>query len=226
MKVLVVGDVHGRFDKLNQIINKKKPDMVLTTGDIAYYWPNINNIGKIKPGNTKVYLIPGNHSDWDAFEEYVGRNKEFPIEVEKNIFQCPIGSSIEINNKKIVFIGGADSIDKKWRILGISWWAQEILNQYDLDYILQNNKSADIILSHTCPKEFDVESVLRGMDGRYMKCTDPSRYVLSKVLEELKPNKWFFGHWHLHTKGTYKNTEWMCLDAIHYDGISKYEFEI
>ena len=113
MKVVVIGDLHGEFERLNVFIDQEHLDIILQCGDNAYYWKDDKeNIGAIKPQNTKIYLIPGNHENWDIIEEKIGRYGKEPIEIEHNIFMCPIGSTLEINGRVILFVGGADSIDK------------------------------------------------------------------------------------------------------------------
>jgi len=210
MKVLMVGDIHGRFEDLNKLINKRKPDITIQVGDNAYYWMNNDNTGKIKPQGSKVYLIPGNHENFDIFHERIGRLHLDPTEIENNIFYCSIGSSITINNKKILFIGGADSVDKEMRTDKINWFREEeILNNKDLDFILDNHKHADIIVSHTCPMEFDMKET-----ERFDKWNDPTRQVLSILLEKLNPYLWYFGHWHHYLKGTFKKTEWVALNMV------------
>jgi len=32
MKILVLGDIHGEFRKLNELLNKKKPDLIIILG--------------------------------------------------------------------------------------------------------------------------------------------------------------------------------------------------
>lgn len=147
---------------------------------------------------------------WDEIERLHGRRGESPIEIEKNIFYCPIGSSTNIDGYEIMFVGGADSYDKQYRILGRDWWQQELLNQQDLDYVLQRNVKPDIICSHTCPKSFNVEDTFEYTD----KINDPSRIVLDMILKELKPKFWFFGHWHKYRDSIWKNTKWTALNMI------------
>lgn len=148
---------------------------------------------------------------WTTFEEVVGRRGPEPVEVESKIYQCPIGSTIEVEGKVILFVGGADSIDKHLRYEGVNWFPQEVLTKKDVDYILQSVPKADIIISHTCPNEFDVKSSLNKW---YPTVNDPSREVLSILLHHYKPERWYFGHWHQYVSGKYKNTDWMCLDRL------------
>ena len=38
MKTLIVGDIHGDWGKLNALMQKKQPDIVLQCGDFGW-WP-------------------------------------------------------------------------------------------------------------------------------------------------------------------------------------------
>jgi hypothetical protein len=210
MKTIVAGDIHGDFGALNTLINNKKPDILIQLGDNAYFWVDAQNIGKIKPKNTKVYLLPGNHEQFDMFEKVIGRNGPDPIEIEPNIFYCPIGSSTIINDKTFLFIGGADSIDKAWRTAGVSWFSQEVLTMDDIDYIMSRNIKPDVICSHTCPFIFNIFDKL----GIYDKLYDPTSRLLDVVWEQFQPKNWFFAHFHGFAQGRCGKTDWKCLNCV------------
>ena len=66
-RILVVGDVHGEFGKLNALINVKKPDLILQCGDFGY-WPkwslrHVTPIDKVKTKVAKLLFCDGNHDD-------------------------------------------------------------------------------------------------------------------------------------------------------------------
>jgi Icc-related predicted phosphoesterase len=206
MKILAVGDIHSNFNAFNTLIEVKQPDIVFQCGDNGYFWVGKQAKGLIKPGNSKVYLIPGNHEDWNMYESIVGRHSKHPVEVESNVFYCPIGSIIELNGKRVMFLGGADSIDKRYRTFGYDYFPQEILDQKDLDFVLSQNK-VDIIISHTCPSVFEVPKY-----SFTDMVADPTRKVLDIVLEKLKPDLWIFGHWHEFLQGRIDNTNWYGLN--------------
>ena len=211
MKIIVTGDIHAQFGQLNTFINNKKPDILLCCGDFGYFPDEkLYSLKRIKPKDTKIYWCPGNHERWDLLEERFGRRGLIPIEIKPNIFYCPIGSYLKIEGKNILFIGGADSIDKDSRIIGIDWFPQEILNMNDVDFILNNSKErVDIIISHTCPDCFDMSRT-----ERFDKWNDPSRKALDIILKQLNPKLYFFGHWHFSLKGKFKGTYWECLNDI------------
>lgn len=207
MKILVAGDTHADWSSLNILINKKNPDIILQCGDFGY-WPNEKGyeLDKIKNGKCKIYWCDGNHERHDLIKQLVSN------EVHPNIFYQPRGSYITLMGKNILFIGGADSIDKQYRTPGYDWFPDELITQKDV-YNLPD-VYIDIVISHTAPWEFDVDK----KSGRYDKTFDPSRDALHAVLWKYKPDRWFFGHWHYFAQGAYKNTRWWCLNMISQGG--------
>lgn len=203
-KVLIVGDVHGIFGYLDRLLNIHKPDIAIVTGDFGY-WPKIFGrkieLWKTTPftHNCKLYFCDGNHEDHDALDELTNN------EVMPNVFFMKRGSILTINNKNILFVGGALSIDKKYRTPKYDWFEQEILKDEDLLSIPDNVK-IDIVISHTAPSEFNFKTDLF--------FPDPSRDVLSKILNKYHPKEWYFGHFHKYYEGKYKNCKWTMLADV------------
>jgi predicted phosphodiesterase len=71
--ILVLGDVHGDFRALGNLVNKKHPKIVLQCGDFGY-WPAFkvrNRRGVLKEsrpriGETKLCWCDGNHEDFSS----------------------------------------------------------------------------------------------------------------------------------------------------------------
>lgn len=90
------------------------------------------------------------------------------------------------------------SYDKLFRILGVSWWAEELPNDVEyeegLKNLKENNNKVDIIISHDCPTSTQV--LLSALQGCLYKTNK-----LNEYLEEIRINidydKWFFGHYHV-----------------------------
>lgn len=206
MKIIVVGDIHTHFEDLKLLLNIQNPDIILSVGDFGY-WPRqygcLQNIQNIRLQNhQKLYFCDGNHEDhWEL------RNLE-NNEIAKNIFYMKRGSILEINNKKIMFIGGAESYDRYQRTIGYDWFPEELISQNDI-YNLPNEK-IDTIISHTCP--FDLYQDLKIPIIPYR--IDPSMHALSTVLNNYKPKQWFFGHWHQYMQVRKNTTYFYCLDHI------------
>jgi predicted phosphodiesterase len=206
--VMVVGDVHGQFCKLNELINKKRPDIIYACGDFGY-WPEISyfNISGIKPKQTKIYFADGNHENHDALTTLRCLHPhamalKTPIEVAKNVYYCPRGTiTYTPDGRKVLWMGGAYSIDKQYRTPGYDWFPQETIKWYEVDRV--EEEKIDILISHTCAKE-NLHEMLR---HNSIKALDPSNGCLSKILEWTRPDLWYFGHWHFWKKGYVVETD-------------------
>lgn len=219
--IIVIGDQHGDFGSLNALICKKQPEIVLSTGDFGY-WPKykpvrvprkdfemFNYIDALKPGNTKIYFAPGNHEHWDMLDKLEEEHGTVPIEVKKNVFYCPRGSHLTLpDGRGVLFVGGADSIDKEYRTIKIDWFPQEITTQRHLDAIDRSLK-VDILISHTCPDSL----VPVMLDYNKAKYGDPTTLTLQRLYNFYTPSLWYFGHWHHYKTGTMGDgkTLWTCL---------------
>ena len=249
--IIVAGDTHGYWRYLNELINRKHPDIILQCGDFGW-WPKFHNTTAINTGeyeeldgeiigdpwgrtlpikrrkkwnqfgiktkDTKVYWCDGNHEDhWDLKEK---NKKDAPLEIMPNIFYMKRGSVLELPDKrKVLFMGGADSIDKAGRIPGEDWFPEELINQKDLYNLPETD--IDIVISHTCPLEFH-EGILsmkrRKRDWSWKeKIKDPSAHALSYVFNKYKPKLWYFGHFHDYVEGYFRGTDWYALNMASED---------
>lgn len=205
MKVLITGDVHMRFGNLNDLINKKKPDLIICCGDFGY-WPNISwgePFSNIRLQKAKKLLwCDGNHEDHWALRDRTTN------ELAPNIIYMPRGSTYQLEDgRTILFMGGAHSIDKHLRKVGIDWFPEEVITQKDMMNL--PDCKIDIFITHTCPEELLLD--LLPIDAR--KTVEPSNYALSELWKIYKPALWFFGHWHSYLTGVMMGTRWYCLGA-------------
>lgn len=218
--IMVVGDIHADFSELNKLINKKQNKglkMILQCGDFGY-WPKCHNttaIGRPRYGNTlkvkkwnffsikthgvEVYFCDGNHEDHDSLDEL----NDDKTTLLQNVYFQKRGSYLTLpDGRNVLFMGGADSTDKDRRTPGYDWFPQETISQKDI-YNLPDIK-VDIVISHTCPIEFDI-----------IRDNDPlepaSRKALSYVLKKYNPSLWYFGHFHKFKPGKFGTTKWTAL---------------
>jgi predicted phosphodiesterase len=207
MKTLIVGDVHNYFNRLNILINKKKPDQIFACGDFGY-WPRIAG-GSIKPLSDiklqtakELRWCDGNHEDhWSLM------NRETD-EFEPGIIYQPRGSTYKLPDGRVVmFMGGADSIDKGVRMIGFDWFPNETISYKDMENL--PDVDVDIFITHTCPVE-----LVHDLKVNYPeKNLEPSNYALSELWKLYKPDLWFFGHWHQYLESDLFGTKCYCLSA-------------
>jgi predicted phosphodiesterase len=200
-KIIIVGDLHNEFSRLNELINHKKPELVICCGDFGF-WPNVSwaaPLDTIKTQDCKVLWCDGNHENHWALRD---RTTD---ELAPNVIYMPRGSTYTLpDGRVIMFMGGGDSIDKDLRKVGVDWFPEEVIQQKDM-YNLPDIK-VDIFITHTCPVE-----LVNELRRFYEKEKEPSNWALSELRKKYKPSLWFFGHWHMYREGKLFNTKWYCL---------------
>jgi predicted phosphodiesterase len=198
-------DIHKLSSKQFKSENFTKKDYVIILGDFGLLWghePDGTEKYWTKWFNQKPFttlFLDGNHENHDRLNKLPSIDM-FGSKVGKvsdNIYHLRRGNIYEIAGKKILTIGGADSIDKHQRIIGISWWQEELLSGKDIYNVLDNidihNKCVDFVLSHTCPTE---AYNLLNLDS--LKDDDPTMRQLQCIKDELNYfEHWFFGHFHI-----------------------------
>ena len=118
----------------------------------------------------------------------------------------PRGSTYTLqDNRVIMFMGGANSIDQQWRTLGHDWFPEEVITQKDLQNL--PDIKVDIFITHTCPTELVDKLRMSYPEKGY----EPSNKALTELWKIYKPNTWIFGHWHVYRKGIIDRTKWYCL---------------
>jgi hypothetical protein len=228
MSIYVVGDVHAEWDILNKFIEEENPDTILQCGDWGY-WPAFDgktelgdpvygayggligrtqwNLNDIKNPNTKIHWCDGNHEDHWALKELIGDRENDSVETQPNCFyQSRCSTMMLPDGRRVLFIGGALSIDKEHRTEGVDWFREETISYSDFEHLPMCE--IDIVISHTCPTSF-LSSLKTGA-----KIDDPSCEALEYVLDHYKPKQWFHGHFHQYKQGFTKGCHWTCLNQI------------
>lgn len=154
--------------------------------------------------NIKLFCVQGNHeerpeniSTYKEIDMFGG--KVFIEEAYPNLIFAKNGELYDIDNKKVLVMGGAYSVDKNYRIIyRYPWFKDEQLSKEEMDNILNKYKGQhiDIVLSHTCPLKYEPTEV-------FMKDIDQSNVdksmenFLDKVEESIDYDKWYCGHYHI-----------------------------
>lgn len=230
--IYVIGDVHNYFNRLNTFIDRKKPSLILSCGDFGY-WPRLAKyqdqikntrehrelvreyalrgvkyegfmeMNKIKNKECEIRFCDGNHEDHEMLLKLKSP------EIEPKIFYQKRGSVFTLpDGRNILFMGGADSIDKNSRTAGKDWFYQENITDRDMNNL--PDCRINIVISHTCPTRL-LTNVCRGVP-RY----NSNNIALQIILEKYRPSLWYFGHWHTYKEGFISETQtkWIVLNHI------------
>ena len=211
--ILIIGDTHGTRDNFDNVAlsypNLTKDDCVIVTGDFGFIWGvneyHIKDDDKWldfleeKPWTT--LFIDGNH------ENHI-RLGEYPIKewhggrvhkIRESIFHLMRGEVFEIEGKTFFCFGGAESIDKQYRIPYQSWWPQEIPSYEEYNNAISNlekiNYRLNYIVTHAMPDIY-----VRELYGSQYVGGDKTAYMLNDFLLQCVYDKWYCGHYHLDVK--------------------------
>lgn len=164
MRLIFLGDIHGNFKLIHQYIDRFgiKDANIIQVGDFGVGFNTLEKEKrmfemyhqKLVKNNVVVWAIRGNHDYKPYFD-----NDPFGF---TNIKLVPDYTVLNLSGKNILCIGGAVSVDRKFRytknqangdfktMTGFeSWWPDEI---FTLDKEkLEKMKGIDIVVTHTAP---------------------------------------------------------------------------
>lgn len=213
--VYFIGDIHGEFGVVRNIIKTHKSGIYIFCGDIGmgfhargYYTQAFNRIQKVASDRgSHVVFVRGNHDDPSYFD---GDNRSFCDGMDR-VNMAASWDIVLTDRGNVLCIGGANSVDKIRRREGIEWWSGETIIEKDPDSIYQfiGDTPINAICSHTAPGLVDGiedDTVLRYYDmmtpGLIDRCNGERRYLndvlITMLGEDVKGDvtDWFHGHFH------------------------------
>lgn len=225
MRLMFLGDIHGQFNLINHYVDKLgiKDTHIIQVGDFGVGFNTLDKEKrmlelyhkKLVKNNVFVWAIRGNHD----FKPYFD-NDPFNL---SNIKLVPDYEILNLQEKNILCIGGAVSVDRKIRytnrqkngdfetLTGVeSWWPDEVFT-LDKDK-LNGVKNIDIIVTHTAPTFCPIDNTFGFgpfVEGMIRQTGDIDlksdllfeRFQMDEVFEILKNNgnnikNHYYGHFH------------------------------
>lgn len=199
--LFILGDNHGAWSPIFDIIdsNKIRNSYILSVGDLGigfkykkeFELKSSENLNRLfKERGINFYGIRGNHDNPFFF---AGKER---IAFEN--FELLSDYSIaEYGDKKIQFIGGAISIDRTGRKVGVSYWENEGVN-FDRSLC----REVDVLITHTSPsycfpQQFNEMVYSWAREDAYLigDLTD-ERAAMDEIFKICKPKNHFYGHFH------------------------------
>jgi predicted phosphodiesterase len=245
--ILVVGDLHGSWSflkyKINCFKDQLKDSKIIIAGDCGIGFSNYNTFvipshlmyidKQLRDINCDLYLIRGNHDNPKYFLPYgeSGSYTNVSNDIFTNIkFVCDY-DVIEHDEEKILCIGGAISIDRSSRILGSSWWEDEIITYTpEQQEKCKNITGLTRVITHNCPTFCPPEELtktvldwqlwenanIKFLDRNLVQELNDERKILTNVYDEIiKNNKiksWYYGHMHISRKININGTYFIALN--------------
>lgn len=223
-KIYIAGDIHGDFRGMLSLI--KNFDLsnccIICVGDLGVGFCSfddqisiLNTLNRcLLVSGITLISVAGNHDDPKYFDGSINLT---------NLKLIPDYTVFTIRNKRVLFIGGAISIDRKIRTKGVDYFPEEEIRpptREELHYI----KAApiDIIVSHDAPLCAGKNPSTLWDDPDNPVKTDAirGRKILSEIQEIVRPKHWFYGHYHFSSVDRIDGTEFRCLNVNEF-----YEFQ-
>lgn len=218
-KVLVAGDWHGSAGQAIRVIEHaidQNIDTIVQVGDFGIWRGDERFLNKVQAklyaNDVQLYFIDGNHEDFPRLYAYP-EEQDGTRKIRSNITHLPRGFRWKWNGINFLAVGGAASIDKKYREPGKTWWSEELLTDADIAKS-QDGGPVDVMFAHdspaTAPNSItdDPAGQLRagmsfGFDNLEI-CTS-HRLRLQEITDVVKPVILFHGHYHKAMSGEYKH---------------------
>lgn len=165
-------------------------------------------------------FVDGNHENFDRLNSYPVEewNGGKVRKIRPSVLHLMRGQVFQLAGKKIFTFGGAASHDisggilepddpdfkakkkeldqdwKPYRINHVSWWAQELPSEKEMQEGIYNlslhGNKVDFIMSHCC------SSSTQALIGEGMYKSDMLTQYFEQIQQKVTYKKWFFGHYH------------------------------
>ena len=221
--IVLCGDIHGEYGKLRYDINRfdHEDAYIIQVGDFGmgfhkpnYYkdhaFPKLDEI--LLNRNCHLYVIRGNHDDPECFKQ---TNNPFDF---SNITLLQDYAELNLLGKSILLVGGAVSIDRRFRTEGKSWWSDETFKLKLEDQFPYKDRQYDLVVTHTRPgvcgafKGFDDIAFYCEKDPELKKDLIEESQQVDYLYEKTKPKDWIYGHFHKSDLTQYEDTKFRCLN--------------
>lgn len=204
-RVLLAGDTHGNgrwVGTLCELARQHGCDTILQLGDFGY-WPHTDKglrfLDQVdshaeRNGVSCVYWIDGNHENHARLTE-LKPDKDGFVTIRNRCRYAPRGHRWRWGQVHFGALGGAFSMDHKYRIEGVSWWPNEILTDADVERL--GETPLDVLLSHDAPEGAPIRN-FELPPGDELLCLQVRERILQAV-QATQPKLVVHGHWHRRT---------------------------
>lgn len=211
MRVLLVGDTHGNLSCLERGVfpaaERVGADVIFQVGDFGW-WPRsaTNDAFRIAARRSPVPLwwIDGNHEDHASLareiDAAVSTADRGLVALGGNLCYVPRGTRLDLDGVTVLACGGAHSIDRCRRSVGIDWFEEEHISETDVERCTAGG-AADVLLCHDAPAGWvvpnlpDQHSLPSVWRAELPACWDHRRR-LGDIAHRVEPRLVVHGHYH------------------------------
>ena len=232
----IIGDTHGLQNLYNILKSYTEQheindDVFIHVGDVGIgfdKWKrDRHELQKIdalmRNAQCRLLMIRGNHDnpiywseDLDTLPEYANAVQD--LQSLTNIELISDYTVSTINNKRILFVGGAISVDRNLRTEGRDYWRDEAIRMFPLDVFEQEKyNGVDTLITHSnlnlLPPFGNVYELFGQELGDDLTKERAYLTALYNKLNDRHPiTHYFYGHHHQANVSYVNNTRFECVD--------------
>jgi predicted phosphodiesterase len=209
VRILFLGDTHGEtMWVLHAIAVAKRQGIriIVQAGDFGFWEPYPDGVRfldrvsqELDRAGIMLVWVDGNHENHEYLRANYHQSENGMVPIRKRIVHAPRGSRWEWDRCKFLALGGAFSIDKKWRTPGKDWWPEELITTAEAQRAIEDGY-ADIMVTHDCPGPGEITPWDPNGEPDRKKDNWPesvgNRRMLDAVFREVRPKLLVHGHYH------------------------------
>ena len=202
-KVGIAGDWHGSTKhaiKSIRTFQRLGVDTIYHLGDFGFGWnksfeDQVNEV--LEELDMVIYVTPGNHENYDYLETLWDDPIVTGVRRARSAIKVlPRGHRWQVGETKFVSLGGAASVDRKWRKRNVSWWEQEYTTEADVARTIAGGE-ADVMLCHDLSEGVFIQlGPASDWPAEDIERSDVNRLMIRRATDVVKPKLFMHGHYH------------------------------
>lgn len=176
-------------------------DVIVHTGDYGYLFrPAFTDAVERALAEVEMPLIfvDGNHENFPLLHAY-------PVQpsglrrISDHVWHAPRGFRWTWGRAEFLALGGAYSVDRRFRARNLSWWPEETISAEQAQRVIEDGR-VDVLVSHDCPTGVDIPGLDHGggwIPARELAHAQQHREMLRLVVDVVRPAAIWHGHYHI-----------------------------
>lgn len=199
------------------------PSVIVHLGDFGYAFTSsyLQPLDRaLARARLRLLFVDGNHEDHVRLAKFPRRPNGL-ARLTPHIWHLPRGHRWTWAGIRFLAVGGAHSVDRPYRVPGISWWAEEWLTDEQIATAIAGGP-ADVLVAHDCPTGVTIP----GIDDRTTPApwpaaelarSDEHRRRLRAVVDATRPRVIWHGHYHV----AHQQTVDLGYGPVHVSGLDR-----
>lgn len=200
-KFLFCGDPHGNLKYMAYVASAAKAAEaeIICAGDWGFIWPGNMQLQALSDvlvafGVVQRFL-DGNHDDHVTLRKLCTNAHDRGATIAPNVIYQPRGSVHEDEDgTRFLFLGGAPSIDRAYRVAGESWWPEETITEEEFARARAVKGPIHVLVTHDAPAFPPGFSSKGSLGYQYQQLR--SMEIVDALINQHRPLLHIHGHWH------------------------------